>query len=266
MKLAPTTRSLPCRSLFAPLWVGLLLALLANPAVAQTSSAETPEEIQRRQETIDVEAELPALPPSSGVATRLPVQVKDLPFTLSVVPASLTRDQDAFVLTDALKNASGINVASGFGVFDYFVVRGFDSLAGGLVLSDGVPEPESTFYPLYNVRQIEVLKGPSGFLYGGNPLAGAVQIVRKQPLPSRFAEVSLAYGRFGTFAATLDGNAATADGKASFRLNGTWQGTDQYRDVPDATIQAINPTILFKPDDRTRLLFGFEYVKSEQAA
>ena len=129
-------------------------------------------DVPQLHETVDVEAELPALPPSSGAATRLPVAVKDLPVTLSVVPASLLRDQDGFVLADALKNASGVNVASGFGIFDYFVVRGIDSLTGGLVLTDGVPEPESTYYPLYNVRQIEVLKGPSGFLYGGNPHRG----------------------------------------------------------------------------------------------
>ena len=52
-----------------------------------------------------------------------------------------------------------VNVSAGFGIFDYFTVRGLDSLTGGLVLTDGVSEPESTFYPLYNVRQIEVLKG-----------------------------------------------------------------------------------------------------------
>ena len=67
------------------------------------------------------------------------------------------------------------------------MIRGFDSLSSGLVLTDGVPEPESTFYPLYNVRQVEVMKGPTAFLYGGNPLAGAVHLVRKQPQPRRFA-------------------------------------------------------------------------------
>jgi catecholate siderophore receptor len=236
-------------------------AALAQPTPPRTEAAS--EEPPRLQETVDVEAELPALPPSSGAATRIPVAVKDLPVTLSVVPASLLRDQDGLLLGDALRNASGVNVASGFGVFDYFVVRGIDSLAGGLVLTDGVSEPESTFYPLYNVRQVEVLKGPSGFLYGGNPLAGAVQIVRKQPTSARFAEASLVYGRFGTYAGTLDGNAATADGKVSFRLNGAWQGTDGYREVGEGSIKAINPGLVFKPDGETRLLLSFEYVQSQ---
>ena len=230
-------------------------AALASP---QDPVGKEPPEASaaRRQETIDVEAELPALPPSSTAATRLPVPVKDLPLTVSVVPARLLRDQAAFVLTDALRNASGVNVATGFGVFDFFTIRGFDSLTGGLVLTDGVAEPESTFYPLYNVRQVEVLKGPAAFLYGGNPLAGAVQLVRKQPAGGRFGQAALAYGRFGTFEAALDGNAATSDGKVAFRLNGVWQGTEQYRDLDRGSIAAVNPTVSWRPDDKTRLGLG----------
>jgi iron complex outermembrane receptor protein len=155
-----------------------------------------------------------------------------------------------------------VNVATGFGIFDFFVIRGFDSLNGGLVLTDGIPEPESTFYPLYNVRQVEVLKGPSSFLYGGNPLSGAVQLVRRQPVSGTFADVTLGYGRYGTYDASLDGNAASSDGKLAFRLNATTQGTDQYRDLPEGRLSAINPTFTWRPDDRTRLGLDFEYVKS----
>jgi TonB-dependent siderophore receptor len=183
--------------------------------------------------------------------------------TVSVVPRSLLRDQAGFVLGDALRNASGVTVGTGFGVFDFFTIRGFDSLTGGLVLTDGIAEPESTFHPLYNVRQVEVLKGPAAFLYGGNALAGAVQIVRKQPMNGRFGDASFTYGSFQTFEGALDGNVATGDGKLALRLNGTWQGTDNFRDVGDGTIAAVNPSLLWRPDDRTRLAVGFEYVRSD---
>ena len=243
--------------------VFLLVASLVSAQEKSKDPKPASDEPPRLQETVDVEAELPALPPLTGAATRIPAPAKDLPFTLSVVPASLLRDQDGFLLNDALKNASGVNVSTGFGIFDYFTIRGLDSLTGGLVLTDGVSEPESTFYPLYNVRQIEVLKGPAGFLYGANPLAGAVQMVRKQPATSRFGEASFTYGRFGTYAGTVDGNVASADGKVAFRLNGTLQGTDNYRDLPSGKIGAVNPTLLWRPDEKTRLLFSYEYVRSE---
>ncbi|HUG52488.1 MAG TPA: TonB-dependent siderophore receptor [Vicinamibacteria bacterium] len=235
-----------------------------SPAGTAPSPSPPPSEAEppRREETVDVEAELPALPPSSTAAMRLPVPVKDLPVTVSVIPARLLLDQAAFVLGDALRNASGVNVGTGFGVFDFFTIRGFDSLTSGLVLTDGVAEPESTFYPVYNVRQVEVLKGPAAFLYGANPLAGAVQIVRKRPSAARFAQGSLTYGRFGTFEGALDGNAATSDGRLSFRFNGVWQGTDHRRDLDGGSIAGLNPTLAWAPDPDTRVGLSFEYVRS----
>ena len=238
---------------------------VAAPVAGQQEVAEEPRDPKadpRFQETVDVEAELPALPPSSTAAARLPLAVQDLPMSVSVAPRRLLDEQAAFVLGDALRNASGVNVGTGFGVFDFFVIRGFDSLSSGLVLTDGVPEPESTFYPLYNVRQVEVLKGPAAFLYGGAPLSGAVQLVRKQPQAKRFADVALSYGRFQTYEAAIDANSATADGRLAFRINGAYQGSDGYRDLAGGSIKAVNPGLVWRPDDDTRLAANFEYVRS----
>jgi iron complex outermembrane receptor protein len=241
-----------------------LAALLLLPGVVAAQDADPPpNEVPRFESSVEVEAELSARPPSSAVATRMPAEAMDLPLSVGVAARPLLDEQGALVLGDALQNVSGVNVATGFGVFDFFVIRGFDSLSSGLVLTDGVPEPESTFYPLYNVRQVEVLKGPGSFLHGGNPLSGSVQLARKQPEAKRFAEAVLGYGRYGTFEGAVDANAATADGRLAARLNAAWQGTDGYRDLPDGSIAAVNPALSWRPDDRTRLALDFEYVSSE---
>ena len=240
-----------------------LASVLADEPKDKKPSPDAKDAAPRYTDTVDVEAELPAIPPSTASVTRAPVPVQELPVSASVVPRSLLDAQDAFVLGDALKNVSGVNVGTGFGVFDYFTIRGFDSLSSGLVLTDNVAEPESTFYPLYNVRQVEVVKGPSAFLYGGNPLAGAVQLVRKQPVAKRFASLSLAYGRFGTFEGAADANLASSDGSVSFRLNAVYQGTDSYRSVGDGSIRAINPALTWRPDKDTRVTANFEYVRSQ---
>jgi TonB-dependent siderophore receptor len=248
--------------------LGLLFALVALPAAAQSAAptpapTPSPDTVPRREERVDVEDELPAVPPSAAAATRVPTPVESLPLTVAVVPRSVFRERGGFVLSEALKSASGVNTAPAFGVFDYFVVRGFDSLSSGLVAVDGAPEPEATFYPLYNVRQIEVLKGPSAFLYGGNPLAATVHLVRKQPASGRFAEGSFAYGRYGTYEATADGNAANADGSLSFRLGGVSQGSDGHRDGIEGSLRAIHPALTWRPSDRSRVALSFEYVRSE---
>lgn len=230
-----------------------------QPAASPDADSATP----RFESAIDVEAVPPSVPPVSTAATRMPASAQDLPLSVTVVPGRLIEEQGSLVVGDALKNVSGVNVATGFGVFDFFVIRGFDSLTSGLVLTDGLPEPEATFYPLYNVRQVDVIKGPASFLHGGNPLSGAVLLERKQPLAKRFADLTLGYGRYGTFDTALDLNAATADGRLAARLNATWQGTDGYRDLPDGSIAGLNPTVSWEPDAKTRLFLDYEFVRSE---
>jgi iron complex outermembrane receptor protein len=232
------------------------------PAGAQEAprpQADTP----RFESSVEVQAVLTSEPPPSTVATRMPTLAQDLPLSVATVGRPLLDEQGALVLGDALENVSGVNVATGFGVFDFFVVRGFDSLTGGLVLTDGLPEPESTFYPMYNVRQVEVLKGPGSFLLGGNPLAGAVQLDRKQPQAKTFANAVVGYGRYDTFETSLDANAATADGRLAARVNATWQGTEAYRDLPGGSTKGVNPTLTWRPDPKTRLFLDYEFVRSD---
>lgn len=248
--------------------IALLAASAVRPLAAQQAARTDSEEaaqapVPRYEERVEVRGDLPSAPVAALSATRVPVPLQETPASLSVIPRSLFEAQRAFVLGDALRNAAGVNVGTGFGTFDYFVIRGFDSLATGLVLTDSVPEPESTFYPLYNVRQVEVLKGPGAFLYGSNPLSGAVQLVRKQPQARRFAELRLGYGSFGSLEGALDANAASADGALAFRANGLYRKADGYREGRQSRVAAFNPSLSWQPTKDARLALSLEYVRAE---
>src|SRR4029077_6496698 len=156
-------------------------------------------------------------------------------------------------LVDALPNTPGINVATGFGTFDYFTLRGFDSLTSSLILVDGAAEPESTYYQMYNVRRGEGLRGPGAYLYGGNPLSGTVNVIRKQPSPGRFADVQLGGGSFSNYDGRFDGNYASADGKSQYRLNAMYQQADNYRDDKKNDATGINPTATWQLGGRRSL-------------
>src|SRR6185436_14079192 len=200
------------------------------------------------EETVEVRGDMPPAPVVALEALRLPATLLETPASVSVVPHALFDSQRGFVLGDAPRNAAGVNVGTGFGTFDYFVIRGFDSLNTGLVLTDSVAEPESTFYPLYNVRQVEVLKGPGAFLYGANPMSGAVQLVRKQPQQRSFADLAAGYGSFDSVDGRLDANASNASGSLSGRVNGLYRDAEGYRDDKQSRMAAINPTVSWKVD------------------
>lgn len=257
------------RTLFANV---LLLNLTLFAAHAQEPSGEQeqekkqesqPESPPRFTEQVYVEGQIPDIPDSSETLTKFPMPLTSTPVSVSVVPEIVMESQEARILGDALKNVSGVNVATGFGVFDYFVIRGFDSLDTGLVLTDGAFEPESTFYQLYNTQQVEVLKGPTAFLYGANPLSGTVNLVRKQPLSAKFADFKLSYGSFDTYRGVADFNVATPDGRVAFRLNGLYEGSDFYRDDKKNYLGAINPSFTVRLNEKTPLTVNFEYVDNE---
>ncbi|MDX1502393.1 MAG: TonB-dependent siderophore receptor, partial [Thermoanaerobaculia bacterium] len=215
------------------------------------------------REFLLVEESLPHLPSSNTIATKLPVAQEKTPANVGVVSSTLIEEQGGRVLGDALTNVSGVNVHTFNGVFDLFLVRGFDSISSGLVLTDGAPEPEATFYQLYNTERVEVLKGPGGFLYGSNPLAAAVNIVREQPVPVSFGVVGLSAGSFDTFEGHFDLNRASRDGELAFRINGLWRESDGYRDRIDSEVTAFNPAMTWSSADGRSLNLNLELASSD---
>ncbi|HKQ61473.1 MAG TPA: TonB-dependent receptor [Candidatus Polarisedimenticolaceae bacterium] len=240
--------------------LGLLAAALGATVAAEPESPPPPPPTPELTEYVQVGAEAPA---SSTIATKVPVPLQQIPANVGVVGEELLREQSARTLGDALRNVSGLNVQSQSGVTDFFLIRGFDSLSSGLVLSDGAGEPEVTLYPVYNLEGVEVLKGPGGFLYGSNPLSGAVNLVRKQPLPGNFGSINAAYGSFATLDAAVDWNLGNDTGSRAFRLNATSQETNGYRHDTDGKLRAINPAFTWRPSDATALHFNLEYVNAK---
>ena len=234
------------------------LQVLAQDSEDPNADKETP--VATEKDVVLVEARLPFVPTSNTIATKLPMELDWTPANVGVVSSALIEEQDGQILGDALMNISSVNVQTGQGIFDFFVVRGFDSLSSTQVLVDGAPEPESSYYQMYNAERVEMFKGPAGFLYGPNPLAGAVNIVRKQPASSDFGTLSLEGGSFSTFQGLLDLNQASADGTKSFRVNGLYRQTDGYRDGREGKVAGANPSFTWRPDDNTRLNINLEFL------
>jgi len=236
-----------------------LLAQTEEPQAApgETSPAATYEDV------LFVEETLPYVPESSSIATKLPLPLRQTPASVGVVTGWLLEEQGGAALGEALRNVSGINVQTQSGVADFFVVRGFDSIANGLVLVDGAAEPEISFYQLYNVERVEVLKGPGGFLYGGNPIAATINMVRRQPEPDGFLTLGLSGGSFSTRGGSLDWNAGGSD-TFGFRLNGLWRESDGYRDRP-SEVRAVNPGFSWQPDETSSLHVNLEFLDTSFA-
>lgn len=234
---------------------GTAAAPADSPADRDTNAA--PPLLHHREELL-VEGVAELVPPTTTIA-KLPLPTRLLPATIDVIGAPLLEQQDAHVLGDALRDAAGVGIHTESGAADFFLLRGLDSETSAQVMTDGAPEPVTTFYQLYNADRVEVLKGPASFLYGGNPLAGAVNIVRKQPLADEFVEAAAEGGSFGTRQGTVDSNWSGQDGRLGLRLNGLWQATDGWRDGRGGREWGVNPVFAWRPQDTgSSLVVSFE--------
>lgn len=254
------------------IFVSLLLGLGAwgqdstdkDPAATEeTREKDDREKEEAKDLTEYVEVNETYVPTQNTIATKLPVPLQDTPSNIGAVSDRLLEEQFAVELGGALENISGINVQGGSGIFETFVIRGFDSLSSSMVMTDGVPEPEVMTYQTYNAEGVEVLKGPSGYLYGINPLAGVVNIVRKQPAPVDFGSFAGSYGSFDTVRGAVDWNQSGMDGDGNFRLNGLWEESSRYRDDKDSSVWAVNPGFAWRLSEDTTLNFNLEYTDAE---
>lgn len=242
-----------------------LAGLLAAPHVlAQDEAERQPDEPTITvEEEVLVEADAPYFPATASTASKSSRPLEDLPLGVSVVSHAMLRDQNNLVLGDALHNVPGMNAQSNAGVHDYFFLRGFDSLSSSLVMSDGAPELEAPFYQLYNVDRVEVIRGPAGFLYGANPLAGAVNLVPKRPVDDHFVHLGLSLGSHDTTYDTVDGNWTWNDGRAGLRLNGLYARSDGWRRNKESEVVGVSPILSFGVGAATVVTVAAEALSSD---
>lgn len=241
--------------------LGILSTLLASSALAQGSAAPSPTPALRANTSVEVEATTDDETISLGAIGR-DIDLKRVPFSLTVVPSRTLRDAGARQLSDGLTGASSVNVISGFGIFDLFAIRGFDSLTNGLVMIDGVREPESTFLPAYNIERLEILKGPSGFAAGPDAAASTVNVLRKQPLGRDFAAVGGRFGTFNSFDVDADLGVSNEDASLSARLPVFVRGSDGYRDRENSQ-WGLNPGVRVARPGGFIAIANYERLRSE---
>ena len=249
-----------------PILIFLASAISFQGLTATDGWANPPDSLSYTLEEIVVTDSRLELPTTSSVATKIPLPLQRTPLSVGVVTDVQLRRQNAVVLGDALKNISGVNVQTGFGTHDFFLIRGFDSLSSGLVLTDGVQEPEVSFYNTYNLERVEVLKGPGAFVYGSNPLSGAVNLVRKRPLFGRFAVINAAAGRFSSFRGKLDLGWASQPAGVAIRGNLLWQDSDNYRQDKENSAFGANPVLSWRLSETANLYVDLEYFRSDYAS
>ncbi len=138
-------------------------------------------------------------------ASRTQAKALDAPASVAVVEASEIRDNPVLTVADHVKDLPGVDFAQTGLVTSNVVVRGFNNIFSGalLTLTDNriarVPSLRlnaNNFIPVTNddIERIEVVLGPGSALYGPNSANGVMHVITRSPFVSGGTDVSIGFG------------------------------------------------------------------------
>ena len=248
---------------FAPL-AGLALGLLLDPAYAEDNTVEL--------DTISVTSDAyeSATGPIKGYratrsasATKTDTALRDIPQSISVIPATVLKDLGSTSVERALEFAGGVSKQNNFGgltLYEYSV-RGFTTsefYQDGFSANRGYPStPDAA-----NIERIEVLKGPAASLYGRGDPGGTVNIVTKKPQPEAFTTLQTSAGSWDRYRTALDVNTPLdPEGNVLSRVNLAVEDNHSFRNHVDAKRVFVAPSFSWQLDPDTTLLVESEFVR-----
>ena len=165
-------------------------------------------------------------PEEATVAGKVPLALREIPNSVSVITRQQMDDQDMITMGDAMQQATGITVVANDTTNNQYWSRGY----GLGVMYDGVPSyngmTPSHQFDLALYERIEVLRGPAGLLRGVGEPGGLVNLVKKRPEDTFHLAWTATAGSWSNYRAETD---ITGPLNADKTLRGRLVLTDEDR-------------------------------------
>ncbi|MEL4279733.1 MULTISPECIES: TonB-dependent receptor [Shewanella] len=210
----------------APLALAISAAL-STAAWAQTDAIDKPEP-SNDMEIMVVTADFRS------------ASLEKMPSSITVIDAQQIQDESAQHFEDVMNSIANFNWSGGSSRPKYFQIRGVGeqeqyqgapNSSVGYIIDDIDLSGIGMVSSMYDLQQVEVLRGPQGTRYGANALAGLIYLKSNDPTDvfEHGAEVSLGNDDLQTFSGFSSGP-LTDSGKLLYRVSLQQHQQNGYRD------------------------------------
>ena len=176
----------------------------------------------------------------SVTASRRREKVLEAPASVALVSSSAIKDRIAPSITEHLKSVRAVDVISAGLGSSYVVVRGFNNVFSGRLLSlvdnriASVPSLRVNAYSLIptaseDIEQIEVVSGPGSALYGPNSANGVMHVITRSPFTSQGTTISLGGGERRLFISSLR-HAGVINETIGYKFSGNYTRGDDWEE------------------------------------
>jgi len=197
-------------------------------------------------------------------ATRLPVNISDIPFSVDVIDFKKAGDNKVYDLLEGMSGVDVLSYGSGGGLRT-LSIRGSSSTQS-LILYNGIPlnsaydgTMDLSLLPSGSVDRVEVIKGPLSALYGSNGIGGTINLITS-PFALGVDRSSIgggwtsgSYGYKGLF-----GNLCYSNNNIGLKVGIDHNEGDGYRKNSDFYSDEADINLSMKPSNIIRLdITGF---------
>ena len=215
-------------------------------------------------------------------ARRRSESIQDVPVAVSAFGEEQIKDLQASTVEGLQGAVPNMNIAQGRGSANSVnvFIRGigqpdalqtFDPGVGMYVDDVYYSRINGALFSLFDIQQLEVLRGPQGTLYGKNSTGGAIKLTTKNPFYNEGGAVEVTAGDYGrlegrfyvsgklsdTIAASIAGAKITNDGYVKDAVSGK-----RYND--DDT-EALRAKLAFQPTDNFSAVLSLDTTKQDAA-
>jgi len=227
-------------------------AIILSPA----AFAADMEDIER----LTVEGKYLSVNQSNSI--KSPTPIIDVPQSLSIMTSEEITARGITSVGQIIDYTPGVNTSQGEGHRDAVVFRGVRSTADFYI--DGNRDDVQYYRALYNVEQVEILRGPNALLFGRGGTGGILnRVSKKAKVGEQFVNYNVSANTFGAYNLQLDTNVIT-DEKSAIRINAMYESLDNHRDFFYGDRYGFNPTARFELSDDTVVDLSYEFIDHER--
>ena len=202
---------------------------------------------------------------NASTSTKLNLNVRETPQSVSVVTRKQIEDMGATNLGDVLQNTTGVILTGDNTERTNFSIRGFnvgDGWNSNLMQYDGIAinasNVASSKPDVATIQSIEVLRGAAGLMQGSGEPSGAINIIRKKPTDYFQANGAVSYGSWNTVRGEMDvSGPLNQSGSLRGRLVVAGQDGDSFMKGVSRDSNVFYGMISSDLTDKTLLNMGF---------
>lgn len=209
---------------YSPVALAVMSALISQPAQSETTIDTATDDMEVMVVTSDFRG----------------TSLDKMPSSVTVIDQQQIEDEGAQHFEDVLNSIANFNWSGGSSRPKYFQIRGVGeqeeyqgapNSSVGFIVDDIDLSGLGMVSSMYDLQQVEVLRGPQGTQYGANALAGLIYLKSNDPTDvfENGAELSLGDDNLQTFSGFSSGP-LTDSGNLLYRVSLQQHQQDGYRD------------------------------------